>query len=74
LKRLLAFVIVAALFETIALVGTNGHVPRWVLGILVVMAILYPAILAVKKMRKQILTDLPPSMTAKTVRKRHWHL
>jgi hypothetical protein len=74
LKRLLAFVIVAAAFEAIALIGTSGHVPGWVVDVFVVVAILYAAFLTVKNMRKQILTDLPPSMPGKTVRKRHWHL
>ncbi|MCL6548144.1 MAG: hypothetical protein K6T30_04450 [Alicyclobacillus sp.] len=73
-RRLLVFAIAALVFEVLALfVNLRGSV-WWLLDLIIALAVLYLVVLAVRGWRKQTRLDLPPSMTGRVVRKRHWRL
>lgn len=74
MKRLLWFILLAVVVEAVAITTNNGRWPGWILDVVVVAFVVYLVVLALKGWRKQVCLQLPPALTGKVVRRRHWRL
>ncbi|MCL6444579.1 MAG: hypothetical protein K6T83_14195 [Alicyclobacillus sp.] len=74
MKRLWTFVVLAVVFQAIALVAVHVRQVSWLLEVIVAFIVLYLLWLALNGWQRQSRIDLPPSMGGTVVRKRHWTL
>jgi len=68
------FILIACVFEVIALIVSEFYTVAWVLDILICLVILYLVVLIVRGLVRQSKIEFPEIMSGKVVRKRHWHL
>jgi heme exporter protein D len=71
-RRLGAFAVCAALFETVSFIAGSHPYTRWIVWLLVAVCLIALAVLAVRGYHRQRRLSLPPSMDVKVVRRRHW--
>ncbi len=73
-RSLTTFVVVAVVFEVLALALIHGSTTKWVVTGIIILFLLYIAGLAVRGWRRQSRIDYPAVMTGRVVRSRHWRL